>query len=121
MRPILLAFALLLCTCVNAQSGVTAQSEIETKNRYTYSLRTTKIDRKEVVAAFAEAAGITVHARFTGDWTTSDDDGIEYYLNTRRNRLSIEYGGKDEEVSARAKAKVVALQQRLNLDREADN
>ncbi len=117
----MLAIALLLCTCVHAQSSVTSQSEIETDNHYTYSLRTNKIDRKEVVAAFAEAAGVTVHARFTGDWTTSDDDGIAYYLNTRRNRLSIEYRGKQEEVRARARAKVVALQQRLNLNSEDDN
>lgn len=119
MKSLFTALALLLCTCVHAQTTFNTQSETDEDSRYTYSLRTNKIDSKDLVAAFAEAAGVNVNAKFTGDWTTSDDDGIEYSLDTRRNRLSIEYRGDDPTITQRAKEKVRALKERLDIDTEA--
>ena len=118
MKSLLLLFSLLLCTCVRAQNTFTSQSENEDDTKYYYSLRTNKIDREELVMAFAKAAEVTVNARFSGDWTTSDDEGIEYHLNTRRHRLHIDYQGDDPAVKERAKAKVQDLKRRLGLDAE---
>ncbi|CAH1001072.1 hypothetical protein LEM8419_02027 [Neolewinella maritima] len=116
MKTLLITFFLLLCTCVPAQEDSrTQQLESEDGTHYTYSLRTTTVDQADLVQAFAQAAGVTVNARFSGDWTTSDDDGIAYSLDTRRNRLSIDYRGDDAEVMQRAKEKARVLRKRLNI------
>lgn len=95
------------------------ETEMDDDTRYTYSLRDSEIDTKELVRAFAEVASVTVNARFTGDWTTADDDGIEYSLDTRRHLIRIDYRGDDATVTERTKEKVRVLRARLRVATDA--
>lgn len=123
----------MLCTCARAQtqneersstvssSARSVQSETDDGTHYSYSLRTNKVEREDILQAFAEAAGTTVSPRFTGDWTTSDDNGIKYSMNTRRNYLSIEYTGDDPEASKIAREKVRQIKRRLDIETDEPN
>ena len=100
-------------TTTSSDSAIVTETNNGT--HYAYTQQDSKVDARDLVRAFAKAAGITVNARFTGDWTTSDDDGIEYSMDTRSSYLSIRYNGEDPTVAERAREKVRELRVSLNL------
>ncbi|WP_157974456.1 hypothetical protein [Lewinella sp. IMCC34183] len=117
MKPMLFTFLLLLGTCVSAQRS--AQTELEDGTHYTYTLKSDAVDRFELVQAFARASGVTVHPSFSGDWTTTDSDGIEYSLNTPRHFLAIRYRGDDAATTEVARRKARVIREDLHLPQEA--
>ena len=118
MKPALFTLLLLLLgTCVSAQR--TVQSEREDGTHYTYTLQSDAAEKVEMVRAFARASGVTVHPRFSGDWTTTDDDGIEYSLDTRRHLLSVRYRGDDPETAGLARQKARTIREDLRVPEEA--
>ncbi|WP_116107314.1 hypothetical protein [Lewinella sp. IMCC34191] len=120
MRSLLLTCALLLSAVAFSQNKSLYQTEVEMGDRYEYTLRTNTIKTKKLVAAFAEAMDVTLDADFSGNWEMTDADGIDYAYNTRRNRLSVAYKGKDEAVMERAKAIVADFRERLGIEGDSD-
>ena len=117
MRHLLTVLFTLCFTAAYAENSNsnTSQNESAGDTHYVYKLRTNKVKTEHLNTTFAEAADISVKATFSGNWSYPDDAGIDYYLNTRRNRLSITYRGEDPHIQDRAKAKAKALNKRLGL------
>ncbi len=101
-------------TSTRSSSSSTSETETSDGTHYAYALRGSDIATRDLVQAFASAAAVTVNPHFTGDWTTSDDDGIAYSLDTRRHRISIDYHGDDAAVMERAKEKAQTIRTRLH-------
>ena len=113
MKTLLLAFCVLLCTCVRAQEMHVV--ERETDEGYTFIVRGDRIDRTALNAAFADIAETTVNPAFRGDWSTADTTGIGYHMDTRDAFISIRYRGTEPAVIARARAKAGTVREWLDL------
>lgn len=121
MKYLMFSLILLLSTSAFAQRKSISQTEIEVGDRYAYTLRTNTLPQKKILAAFGEAMNTTLDMDFSGNWETTDEDGIEYRYNTRRNRLSISCEGGDEVTAARARAIVATFRERLGIDSDDDD
>ena len=122
MNLLLFSFFLLLLgpgTYQGLRAQSTSQSETDDGTHYSYVLKSDAVDRFDLVQAFARASGVPVNPGFSGDWTTSDDDGIEYSLNTRRHFLAIRYHGDDPAAAALARDKAQAIRVDLDLPQDA--
>jgi hypothetical protein len=108
-------FLLLLSTCVRAQNSKVQIIESETDSGYTFSLRDSKIDRRDLVATFAEVAGVNVHPNFRGDWQSELEEGIKITVDTRRDLLRVRYRGNDPEKVKRAKEKAALIRELLQI------
>ena len=115
MRPVFIAFALLLCTCVHAQSERSTVTETERENNYFFRVRLNEGRSSELMHCTNELTESNINVRMKGDLTLTVDDHSELTVITRSRTLDIEHRGSQAAERQRVKDLVARVKECLDL------
>jgi len=107
-------FAVSSTVDVNESSS---QSVIETvsDDGYQFAVKLDKRQRERLLSAYESVVGYELTVKVTGLVFEEYDNGIVLELNTRRNQLSLDYGGDNEATLMEAKKLAVRIKEVLNI------
>ena len=97
------------------ESSSQSITEMVSDDGYQFTVKLDRGQREHLVSAFETVVGYELTVKVTGLVFEEYDNGIVVELNTRRNKLSVDYGGNNDETLAEAKELAVRIKEVLNI------
>ncbi|TXF90546.1 hypothetical protein FUA23_05465 [Neolewinella aurantiaca] len=115
MKYILVLLLSLNLTTLSAQSSSQSVSEVSSDDGYLFAVKLDKQQKQKLLSAFEKITGNELNVKVTGLLVEEYENGTVVELNTRKNRLSVNYSGTNETAKQEARKLAVAIQDILNL------
>lgn len=97
------------------ESSSQSVMEMLTDDGYLFTVKLDKRQGERLVSAFEAVVGYELTVKVTGLVLEEYDNGIVLMLNTRRNKLTVDYDGNNDKTLAEAKALTVRIKEVLNI------
>lgn len=112
-----LFFLFLLCTCaLTAQSTKRAVTEIEKNGTYSFSVRVDRSQVTDLIDCYNLITGNELSAKSRGNFGWTDNDGAEFFLDTRKRSISIENVRNTAEAKVAAQRMAVRVKEHLKME-----
>lgn len=112
-----LLFLFLLCTCaLAAQSTKRAVTEIDKNDKYSFSVRVDRSQVTDLIDCYNLITGNELSAKSRGNFGWTDNDGAEFFLDTRKRSISIENVRNTAEAKVAAQRMAVRVKEHLNME-----
>jgi len=121
---ILLALPVLTLTAQSYALSVTVDTdesssqsitEVVTDDGYQFAVKLDKRQRARLLSVYETVVGYELTVKVTGLVFEEYDNGIVLELNTRRNKLSVDYDGDNDKTLAEAKELAVRIKEVLGI------
>ncbi|WP_420458669.1 hypothetical protein [Neolewinella sp.] len=116
MKPLLIAIALLLCTCaLAAQQERRHVQESEHEDSYFFRVRLDPGKSSELMHCMNQVTDNNINVHMRGDLTTNIDEHATLHIDTHDRTLIIEHTGDQPEERKRVKEIVARTKQCLDI------
>lgn len=108
------SYALSSSVDINASSSKSV-TETVSDDGYQFTVKLDKRQKERLLSAYETVVGQKLAVKVTGLIFEEYDNGIVLELNTRRNKLSVDYGGDNDKTLAEAKELALRIKDVLNI------